>query len=197
MRELAASYPHEVIYGAAAFVATGEPERSGWVRTTLRIAAQARGRKLKRGPTWKLKPDPKPRGRPRRDLNRTEVIEAMQLANGKQRATARQLGIPLSTHQDYLRREPVPGQAWAYGPGLRLEHTLLLRVVACLPRSHGLVPTSRPREVWTFPFGMRAAASSGCRLASTTRPLYVAESPARPTPPSRSGSRRWQSRERA
>lgn len=66
------------------------------------------------------------RGRPRRQIDRDLVVGGMQDALGNVRKAARSIGLPLSTLQEYLKREPVPEHIYAYGHGLRPDHCALL-----------------------------------------------------------------------
>ena len=65
------------------------------------------------------------RGRPRRGLNRDSVIVAIQETRGNVRAAARRSGVPRTTLQEYLAREPIPAYVFAYGR-MRSEHCALL-----------------------------------------------------------------------
>ncbi len=65
------------------------------------------------------------RGRPRRGLNRDSVIVAMQETRGNVRAAARHAGVPRTTLQEYLAREPIPAYVFAYGR-MSPEHCALL-----------------------------------------------------------------------
>lgn len=77
--------------------------------------------KLKRE---KVERQKRPRGRPRRDVDRNAMVTALQRTGGKVREAARLLDVPKSTFA--RQAATVEEWAYAYGPNLREYHARLL-----------------------------------------------------------------------
>jgi hypothetical protein len=136
VREIVARYGRESIYAAAAYVTTEELGRAAWARTILTQAVMSRPVEvtIRRGPIPRPpKPAERPRGRPRRQIDRDRVRAALIDTEGRLREAARRCNLPLSTLQSYLAREPIPEHHYTYGHGLRPEHCDLLHASGIRP----------------------------------------------------------------
>lgn len=93
----------------------------------------------------------RPIGKPRREIDRDALFNAMKDAGGKVREAARALAIPRTTLQDYLRREPVPEYVYGYDQDtLSISHRRLLArsgVSRDVARARGYISSKRGLDI--------------------------------------------------
>jgi hypothetical protein len=106
---------------------------------------------------------PRPRGRPRRVIDRDQVLEAMRRHGRCQRAVARATKLPRTTLSRYLRT--IPDSAWIYGAGISERHGELLAASAIDPE------VARSRGYRSEARGLRLPLwhANGCQMWSQLR----------------------------
>jgi len=184
-RRLLAEHGAGAIYAAAAVAAVGDSGRAGWVRETLRQASAA----LRRPPPRRGRP-PKPqpkrparsRGRPRREIDRGAVIDALRVSAGNVRAAARRLRLPRTTVGRCVVAHGLLRLA-QYPAGLSEAHTRLLVASGISPdvaraRGYRSVQGALEVPVWS-PRGERLGSQLRIDAPSSRRRRYRNQSPPR------------------